>query len=160
MVGWHLRQPNLLFALKTGIGATLLSSLAFLPQTRQIWLEYRGEWSLISYMVIMSQTVGSTNNLALKRIFGTFGGATIAVVAYIAFDGNAIALPIFGALFSVPCFYVIIIRVSDFFVGVSNPRLIFRRVPSSSSSSFSRLMLLQEDFFSSLSILLVSTHSI
>jgi hypothetical protein len=35
-------------------------------------------------------------------------GATVAVALFELFSGNAIALSIFGALYSIPCFYYIV----------------------------------------------------
>ncbi|KAK4053138.1 hypothetical protein OIV83_001873 [Microbotryomycetes sp. JL201] len=109
MLGWRLKQPNIKFAIKTGIGAAILASSAF-DRYRPVWLEYRGEWALLSYMVIMSQSIGQTNFLAFGRIVGTFAGAGAAVACYKAFPENAIVLPLLGALLSVPCFYVIVTR--------------------------------------------------
>lgn len=79
-------------------------------------------------MVIMAPTLGGTNFLALGRIVGTFFGAGAAVAIWVrrsslnayrklthraqsVFPENAVALPLMGALFSVPCFYVIVTRV-------------------------------------------------
>lgn len=47
-LGWYLRQPNILFAIKTGGGAAILAAPAFIPSLRPFWLTWRGEWSLIS----------------------------------------------------------------------------------------------------------------
>ncbi|GAA5842723.1 hypothetical protein JCM11251_002333 [Rhodosporidiobolus azoricus] len=108
--GWHLRQPNVRFAIKTGAGVAILSSAAFIPRLRPIWLEWRGEWSLISYYVVCAPALGDANFLAAGRILGTAVGALVAVACYSAFPENGIILPILGALFSAPCFYVAITR--------------------------------------------------
>ncbi|GAA6001060.1 hypothetical protein JCM10207_007394 [Rhodosporidiobolus poonsookiae] len=109
-LGWHLRQPNLRFALKTGAGVAILSSAAFFPRTRPLWLEYRGEWALISFMVCSALTIGDSNYLAIMRVLGTAVGAVVAVACYSAFPENPVVLPLLGALFSAPCFYVAITR--------------------------------------------------
>ncbi|GAA5896763.1 hypothetical protein JCM6882_005029 [Rhodosporidiobolus microsporus] len=108
--GWHLRQPNVRFAIKTGAGVAVLSSAAFIPQLRPIWLEWRGEWSLISYFVVCAPALGDSNFLAAGRILGTAVGAVVAVACYSAFPENPYVLPLLGALFSAPCFYVAITR--------------------------------------------------
>ncbi|CEQ42719.1 SPOSA6832_04576, partial [Sporobolomyces salmonicolor] len=108
--GWYLRQPNIRFAVKTGAGVAVLSSAAFIPSLRPIWLEWKGEWALISYMVIMAPSTGSTNFLALMRVFGTALGAAVAVGFYLSFPENPYVLPLLGALFSAPCFFVAITR--------------------------------------------------
>jgi len=110
-LGWHLRQPDVRFALKTGAGASILCAAAFIPRLRPLWLEWRGEWGLISYMVIMAPALGATNFLAAGRVLGTALGAVVAVGCTLAFPENASILPVLGAVFSVPCFYVAITRV-------------------------------------------------
>ncbi|KDE08074.1 hypothetical protein MVLG_01774 [Microbotryum lychnidis-dioicae p1A1 Lamole] len=110
IIGYRLRQPSVKFAIKTGAGAALLASAAFVPQLRPVWIRWRGEWALISYMVIMAPVVGGTNFLAFGRVLGTLAGGVLAVLCYISFPENPIALPLLGALVSVPCFYVIVTR--------------------------------------------------
>lgn len=110
-LSYRLREPNVRFAIKTGTGAAVLASAAFIPRLRPLWLEWRGEWALISYMVIMAPALGATNFLAFGRVVGTAAGAVTAVACYEAFPENPVILPILGALFSAPCFYVAITRV-------------------------------------------------
>ncbi|GAA5882539.1 hypothetical protein JCM16303_002033 [Sporobolomyces ruberrimus] len=109
-IGYYLRQPNILFAIKTGGGAALLASPAFIPSLRPLWLTWRGEWSLISYIVIMAPSLGATNFLAAGRVLGTALGAGVAVAFYSAFPENPYVLPILGALFSAPNFYVAVTK--------------------------------------------------
>ncbi|GAA5904128.1 uncharacterized protein JCM6883_002089 [Sporobolomyces salmoneus] len=80
-LGWYLRQPNILFAIKTG-----------------------GD------VVIMAPSLGATNFLAAGRVLGTALGAGVAVAFYSAFPENAWVLPILGALFSGPNFYVAVTK--------------------------------------------------
>ncbi|GAA5865956.1 hypothetical protein JCM8547_002896 [Rhodosporidiobolus lusitaniae] len=109
-LGYHLRQPHVRFAIKTGAGVAFLSSAAFIPKLRPIWLEWRGEWSLISYFVVSAPSMGDSNFLALGRVLGTALGAAVAVACYSAFPENQYVLPLLGALFSAPCFWVAITR--------------------------------------------------
>lgn len=64
-------------------------------------------------MVVMAPSLGQTNFLAAGRILGTLTGAAAAVAFYSTFPDNPVALPLLGALVSVPCFYVIITRVTS-----------------------------------------------
>ncbi|GAA6026876.1 hypothetical protein JCM8097_005927 [Rhodosporidiobolus ruineniae] len=107
---YHLRQPNVLFAIKTGAGVAILASAAFIPRLRPIWLEWRGEWSLVSYFVVCAPALGDGNFLAAGRILGTAVGALVAVAFYSAFPENPYVLPVLCALFSAPCFYVAVTR--------------------------------------------------
>ncbi|KAK8854671.1 hypothetical protein IAR55_003410 [Kwoniella newhampshirensis] len=106
-VGTRLRQPDMRYAIKTGVGGAILAAPAYTEWGRPIFLQYRGEWALIAYLAAMSQTVGQTNFLSLARVGGTIVGGTVAIVfTRIAHEDN-IVLPILGFFFSIPCFYVI-----------------------------------------------------
>lgn len=69
--GARLGQPDMRYAIKTGLGGAMLAAPAFLEQTRATFLEYRGEWALIAYFATLSPTVGMTNFLSFFRITGT-----------------------------------------------------------------------------------------
>jgi len=69
---------------------------------------WRGEWGLVSYMIIMSMTLGQTNSSGEARIVGTMIGAVLALVAWITFPENPYALPVFGWVVSLPCFWIIL----------------------------------------------------
>lgn len=103
-----LRQDHIKFSVKVGVGATLYALPAFIPATRPTFSLWRGEWGLVSYMVIMSMTLGQTNNSGEARVVGTMIGAVIAVIAWVAFPQNPYALSFFGWLVSLPCFWIIL----------------------------------------------------
>ncbi len=52
-VGRFLKRADVRFAIKTGVGCAILAAPAFIHKTRHIFVEYRGQWGLISYMVVM-----------------------------------------------------------------------------------------------------------
>lgn len=98
------------FALKVGIGATLYALFAFLPQTRPFYRHWRGEWGLVSYMLVCSMTIGGSNSTGWSRFSGTFIGAILAVVTWTMCQGNPVALALCGSLVSIPCFYIIVVK--------------------------------------------------
>ena len=98
------------FALKVGIGATFYALFAFIPETRPFYRHWRGEWGLVSYMLVCSMTIGAANSTGWSRFFGTFLGATLAVVTWTICQGNPFALSFCGWLVSLPCFYIIIAK--------------------------------------------------
>ncbi|OCF31531.1 hypothetical protein I316_06730 [Kwoniella heveanensis BCC8398] len=106
-LGSRLGEPDMRYAIKTGLGGAILAAPAYTEAGRPLFLHYRGEWALIAYLAAISQTVGQTNWLSLARVVGTIIGGTVAVIAFKLFPGNNVALPIFGFFFSVPCYYVI-----------------------------------------------------
>ncbi|CAO1632568.1 unnamed protein product [Sympodiomycopsis kandeliae] len=107
-IGEFFRQRDVKFAIKAGVGCAILASPAFIYSTRDTFREYKGEWALISFMVVLSPTVGQSNQMSLHRVLGTIAGAIVAVVAYLLFPDNNVVLPIIGAIFSIPCFWYIV----------------------------------------------------
>jgi hypothetical protein len=107
-IGEFLKQSETRFAIKAGIGCALLATPAFVPSLRPTFTLFQGQWALITFLVVFSPTVGQSNQMSIHRILGTFAGALTAVGAYWLFPDDNVALPIFGAIFAVPCFYVII----------------------------------------------------
>lgn len=48
------RQDDIRYAFKVGIGAVLYAMWAFIPATRDFYGHWRGEWGLLSYMLVCS----------------------------------------------------------------------------------------------------------
>ncbi|KAH9991812.1 Fusaric acid resistance protein-like-domain-containing protein [Russula vinacea] len=109
-VGARLRDHDVKYALKTGLATAALAAPAFIPQTRPTFMEYRGEWALISFFVVMSPTIGATNFLSVHRVLGTLFGAVTAATAYTLLHKTPAVLAGFGFLFSMPCFYYIVAK--------------------------------------------------
>jgi hypothetical protein len=59
-------------------------------------------------MVVMTPTVGGTNQVAIYRIFSTILGCYVAMAFYMLFPGNMYILPIVTWLFSIPNFWIIL----------------------------------------------------
>ncbi|KAG8745216.1 hypothetical protein FRC10_008528 [Ceratobasidium sp. 414] len=107
-LGQALRMPEAKYSIKTGLAVAILAAPAFIESTREMFVEYRGEWALISCFVVLSPTVGATNFLSLHRIMGTLIGATFAVTVFTLFKHQPVVLTLCSFLFSIPCFYYIV----------------------------------------------------
>jgi hypothetical protein len=103
-----LRREDIRFALKVGIGAVLYAMFAFIPQTQPIYSHWRGEWGLLSYMLVCSMTIGASNTTGLQRFLGTCLGALLAVAAWVLGDDSAWILGTLGWAVSLGCFYIIV----------------------------------------------------
>jgi hypothetical protein len=103
-----LRRDDKKFAIKVGVGAALFALPSFIPETRPTYAHWRGEWGLLSYMLVCSMTIGATNTTSYARVFGTCIGAICAVLAWVVSHGNPYALATLGWLMSLVCFYVIV----------------------------------------------------
>lgn len=49
-LGIAVRRPNTIYAIKTGIGCGIIGAFAFDHRTRPIFVEYSGNWAMLSYM--------------------------------------------------------------------------------------------------------------
>ena len=96
------------FAIKVGAGAALYALPSFLASTRPLYQHWRGEWGLLSYMLVCSMTIGASNTTGFARFAGTCIGAVCAIVAWMASQGNPYALALFGWLMSLWTAYIIV----------------------------------------------------
>lgn len=70
LLGEKLRERDVKFAIKAGFGCALLASPAFVHSTRPTFSAYQGQWALVSFMVVLSPTVGQSNQMSLHRLIG------------------------------------------------------------------------------------------
>ncbi|KAF7719154.1 Uncharacterized protein PECH_001791 [Penicillium ucsense] len=105
-----LRRDDTRFAIKVGAGAALYALPAFLPSTRPFYQHWRGEWGLLSYMLVCSMYVGASNTVGSARFLGTCLGAVLAILAWYISQGNAIVLAIFGWLMAIWISYITIVQ--------------------------------------------------
>ena len=103
-----LRRDDVKFAVKVGIGAALYALPSFLAVSRSFYQHWRGEWGLLSYMLVCAMTIGSSNTTGFARFFGTCIGAVCAIVSWIASRGNAVLLAFFGWVMALWTAYIIV----------------------------------------------------
>ncbi|KAM0802728.1 Fusaric acid resistance protein-like-domain-containing protein [Usnea florida] len=102
------RRDDVKFAVKVGIGAALYALPSFLAATRPLYQHWRGEWGLLSYMLVCAMTIGASNTTGFARFFGTCIGAVCAIVSWIVSAGNAVLLAFFGWLMALWTAYIIV----------------------------------------------------
>ncbi|KAI0455020.1 ribosomal protein L19 [Xylaria acuta] len=105
-----LSRDDIRFGSKVGIGATLYAMFAFIPGTMDIYRHWRGEWGLLSFMIVCSMTVGASNATGLARFTGTVMGASFMVINWLIADGNPVGLAILGWAVSFGAFYIMVDR--------------------------------------------------
>lgn len=103
-----LRRDDTKFAIKVGVGAALYALPSFLISTRPFYQHWRGEWGLLSYMLVCSMTIGASNTTGYARFGGTCIGAVCAIFSWIVSQGNPFALAAFGWLMSLWTSYIIV----------------------------------------------------
>lgn len=84
--------------------------LAFIPQTKPIYMHWRGEWGLLSFMIVCSMTVGAANTTGTVRIQGTLLGALFAVINWTVSGGNGVVLFFMGAFVAFIAFWITIVQ--------------------------------------------------
>lgn len=102
------RRDDIRFAIKVGIGAALYALPAYLDQTRPFYAHWRGEWGLLSYMLVCSMTIGASNTTGYSRFVGTCIGGICALVIWEISNDNPYALAFFGWLMSLWTAYIIV----------------------------------------------------
>lgn len=98
------------FGIKVGFGAMLWAMFAFIPQTKPIYMHWRGEWGLLSFMIVCSMTVGAANTTGTARFNGTLVGIFFTIVNWNISGGNNIALLFLGAMVAFISFYITIVQ--------------------------------------------------
>lgn len=107
-VSSFLGRDDVKFSLKVGFGAILYALPSFVPSTRPIYSRWRGEWGLLSYMLVCSMTIGASNTTGYSRILGTCLGAALAVAAWEVSDDNPFVLGFIGFCMAYWTAYIII----------------------------------------------------
>ncbi|KAI9724904.1 MAG: hypothetical protein M1812_000180 [Candelaria pacifica] len=102
------RRDDVKFAIKVGVGAALYALPSFIPSTQALYSHWRGEWGLLSYMLVCAMTKGDSNTTGYQRILGTCIGAIFAILAWLISQGNVYALAVLGFFVSLGCFQIII----------------------------------------------------
>jgi hypothetical protein len=52
-LGARLKEPDMKYAFKAGVATAMLSAPAFFDATRPWFMEYRGEWALVSVCLLL-----------------------------------------------------------------------------------------------------------
>lgn len=102
-----LRRVDVQYGIRVGLGLFALGLFAFWNATRSWFLEWRIEWALTIYCIMMNKLLGGTTSTVKWRFIGTFLGSFIAYVVWDTFDANVYALATAGFLLAIPSFYII-----------------------------------------------------
>ncbi|KAK2865454.1 hypothetical protein FQN49_003554 [Arthroderma sp. PD_2] len=102
------RRDDTRFAIKVGAGAAVYALPSFIPESRPIYCAWRGEWGLLSYMLVCSMTIGASNTTGYARFFGTCLGALCALASWYIARVNVVSLAIFGWAMSIWTAYIIL----------------------------------------------------
>ncbi|KAF7513198.1 hypothetical protein GJ744_010594 [Endocarpon pusillum] len=102
------RRDDTKFAIKVGVGAAIYAMPSFIVATRPIYGQWRGEWGLLSYMLVCSMTIGASNTTGYSRFLGTCLGAVCAIAAWEISNGNPFLLAFLGWCMAFWTSYIIV----------------------------------------------------
>jgi Fusaric acid resistance protein-like len=102
------RRDDTKFAIKVGVGAAIYAMPSFIVATRPIYAQWRGEWGLLSYMLVCSMTIGASNTTGYSRFLGTCLGAICAIAAWYISNANPFLLALLGWCMSIWTAYMIV----------------------------------------------------
>ncbi|KAK0745330.1 Fusaric acid resistance protein-like-domain-containing protein [Apiosordaria backusii] len=101
-------RDDIRFGLKVGAGAAFWAMFAFIPQTKDTYQHWRGEWGLLSFMIVCSMTVGASNTTGWARFMGTVAGISASGINWTVTQGSALGLIPLGAFVAFWAFVVIV----------------------------------------------------
>ncbi|KAJ9223066.1 hypothetical protein DTO169C6_4540 [Paecilomyces variotii] len=104
------RRDDTKFAIKVGAGAALYALPSFLSATRPFYSYWRGEWGLLSYMLVCSMTIGASNTTGYARFLGTSLGAVCAIGSWYVTAGNVFFLAFLGWMMAMWTAYIILVK--------------------------------------------------
>ncbi|KAJ1927899.1 hypothetical protein IWQ60_002543 [Tieghemiomyces parasiticus] len=81
------------YAIKAGTVATLLALPAFVESWNPTFRAFRGEWSAITALVVMTPTVGGSNITSVYRVLGTVVGGLVAYLVFLLCDETYLPVP-------------------------------------------------------------------
>lgn len=102
------KRIDVQFGIRVGLGALALSFFAFYDKSKNFFINWRGEWAIVVYCIMMNKSLGGTTMTVKWRFIGTFLGAFTAYVVWMLTNGNVYALSTTGFLLCLPCFYIIL----------------------------------------------------
>ena len=102
------RRDDIRFAIKVGLGAALYALPSYIPSTQPFYAHWRGEWGLLSYMLVCSMTIGASNTTGYSRFLGTFIGAICAIIAWHLSGSSPYTLCLLGFVMAYWTAYIIV----------------------------------------------------
>ncbi|KAH3681755.1 hypothetical protein WICPIJ_007273 [Wickerhamomyces pijperi] len=102
------RKVEAQFSIRVSLGFFVLASLAYLPLTKTVFNEWRGEWALVTYSIVMNKSLGGTTMTVNWRFIGTLMGCLSAYILWTISDGNVYVLCVSGWVISLFSFKIIL----------------------------------------------------
>ncbi|KAJ3144834.1 hypothetical protein HDU89_007721 [Geranomyces variabilis] len=102
----HLQSRQVKFGAKMAIATLILVWPAYIWQAW--WQEWRCTWALLTMLIVISPTVGTSNIMGFYRVLGTIAGALWGYITWVIAPSNRASIIILSAAFAYPCLYLFI----------------------------------------------------
>ncbi|CAO3634580.1 unnamed protein product [Mucor fragilis] len=115
LVGQWLTDTTTFFAFKTAVGVVMLAIPAYRPQDHTWYMDWRGQWAMITLVLWMFPMTGAFIFGLIDRIIGSVVGAVLGIVIWEMCRGNpygmavvcfVVFLPLYHIFFFVPKYRV------------------------------------------------------
>lgn len=112
------RSRSLRYAIKLALGMTLLSLPAWLPTSRDWYINIRGAWAVVSYFYVLETSTAATVLTAFYRLLATVAGAILGLAAFEVARGNAYGICVLVTVFAIAPAFIIARRKRQLALGV------------------------------------------
>ncbi|KAJ3151158.1 hypothetical protein HDU86_006148 [Geranomyces michiganensis] len=102
----HLQSRQVKFGAKMAIATLILVWPAYIWQSW--WQQSRCTWALVTMLIVISPTVGTSNIMGFYRVLGTVAGALWGYITWIIAPSNRLSIIILSMAFAYPCLYIFI----------------------------------------------------
>ncbi|KAJ3185103.1 hypothetical protein HDU87_002669 [Geranomyces variabilis] len=102
----HLQSRQVKFGAKMAIATLILVWPAYVWQAW--WQEWRCTWALVTMLIVISPTVGTSNIMGFYRILGTMAGGLCGYITWVIAPSNRASIIILSTVFAYPCLYLFI----------------------------------------------------
>ncbi|KAI8645988.1 hypothetical protein BD408DRAFT_399901 [Parasitella parasitica] len=115
LAGKWLTDTTTFFAFKTAVGVVMLAVPAFRPQDHAWYMDWRGQWAMITLVLWMFPMTGAFIFGLIDRVVGSVVGAVLGIVIWEMCRGNpygvavvcfVVFLPLYHVFFFVPKYRV------------------------------------------------------
>ncbi|GAA5805760.1 hypothetical protein HPULCUR_011285 [Helicostylum pulchrum] len=106
LFGQWLCDTNTFFALKTSVGVVLLAIPAWRPQDFTWYMEWRGQWCMITIVLWMFPMTGAFIFGIVERVGGSIIGCIGGIVVWEICRGNPYAMPLVCFICFLPLYHV------------------------------------------------------
>lgn len=106
LVGKWLTDTTTFFAFKTAVGVVMLAIPAYRPQDHAWYMEWRGQWAMITLVLWMFPMTGAFIFGLIDRIVGSVVGAVLGIVVWEICQGNPYGMAVVCFIIFLPLYHI------------------------------------------------------